>query len=166
MTFDYEADTTGASAKVTAALLRAGSAMAVKLNGVAHTNDTSATWLKGANYVTVETEFGSTRHTYTALITKTGQTITALTVTAEAGEEPGDTKLTVAGSRIAGTSLVYKVADASITSPTLDDELTTGWAAWNGTDELTVASGKYIGVAEVLSNGMVKSFGQVQSVVD
>ncbi|NLG57606.1 MAG: hypothetical protein GX540_04270 [Clostridiales bacterium] len=136
--------------------------MVIKLNGLAHTNETSATWLKGKNYVTVDTAFGSTKHTYTATITKTGQTITALTVTAADGTEPGDTKLSVAGTRLAGTSLVYKIADASITTPTLDDVLT-GYTPWNGTDDITAAHGKYIGVAEILSNGMVKSFGQAQA---
>lgn len=136
--------------------------MALELNGVALQNEATATWLKGKNFVTVATEYGTTKLLYTAEVTKTGQTITALTVTAADGTKVGDTKLTVAGTRLAGTSLVYKVAGASISAPTLDDVLE-GWMPWDGTSDITVEHGKYVGVAEVLHNGMVKSFGQVQA---
>ena len=163
LTYDYEANTTGTSAKVTAVLAEPNKAnLALALNGVEHENETNATWLKGKNFVTVATEHGTTKMLYTAVITKTGQTITALTVTAADGTETGDTKLTVAGTRLAGTSLVYTVSDTSISTPTLDDVLE-GWTAWDGTSDITVEHGKYVGVAEVLHNGMVKSFGQVQA---
>ena len=133
--------------------------MALELNGVALQNEATATWLKGKNFVTVATEYGTTKLLYTAEITKTGQTITQLTVTSADGTEEGDTKLTVAGTRLAGTSLVYKIEESSITAPTLDDVLE-GWTPWDGTSDITATHGHKIGVAEVLSNGMVKSFGQ------
>lgn len=161
--YGYEASTTGASAKITATLKNpAKASMALELNGVALQNEATATWLKGKNFVTVATEYGTTKLLYTAEITKTGTSIGSLTVTSADGTETGDTKLTVAGTRLAGTSLVYKVSGISISTPTLDDVLE-GWIAWDGTSEITVDHGKYVGVAEVLHNGMVKSFGQVQA---
>lgn len=163
LTYDYEANTSGASAKVTAVLAEPNKAsLALELNGVEHENETNATWLKGKNFVTAATEHGTTKLLYTAVITKTGQTITALTVTAADGTKAGDTKLTVAGTRLAGTSLVYTVSDTSISTPTLDDVLE-GWTVWDGTSDITVEHEKYVGVAEILHNGMVKSFGQVQA---
>jgi hypothetical protein len=161
--YGYEASTANATSKVTAVLKAPTKAsMALALNGVTLENKANATWLSGVNYLTVNTEYGTTKLLYVVEVTKTGTSIGSLTVTSEDGTETGDTKLTVAGSRLAGTSLVYTVSDTSIDTPTLDDVLE-GWTAWDGTSDITVAHGKYVGVAEVLHNGMVKSFGQVQA---
>lgn len=161
--YGYEASTANATSKVTAVLKAPTKAsMALALNGVTLVNEASATWLSGVNYLTVNTEYGTTKLLYVVEVTKTGASIGSLTVTSADGTETGDTKLTVAGTRLAGTSLVYTVSDTSISTPTLDDVLE-GWIAWDGTSDITVANGKYVGVAEVLHNGMVKSFGQVQA---
>lgn len=158
--YGYEASTANSTSKVTAVLKAPTKAsMALAVNGVTLANEASATWLSGVNYLTVNTEYGTTKLLYVVEVTKTGTSIGSLTVTSADGTETGDTKLTVAGTRLAGTSLVYTVSDTSISTPTLDDVLE-GWTAWDGTSDITATHGHKIGVAEVLSNGMVKSFGQ------
>lgn len=161
--YGYEASTANATSKVTAVLKAPTKAsMVLEVNGVTLVNEASATWLSGVNYLTVNTEYGTTKLLYVVEVTKTGTSIGSLTVTSADGTKTGDTKLTVAGSRLAGTSLVYTVSDTSISTPTLDDVLE-GWTAWDGTSDITVAHEKYVGVAEILHNGMVKSFGQAQA---
>lgn len=48
------------------------------------------------------------------------------------------------------------------TLPSLNQKLTTGWTAWNGTDEITATNGYYIVVAECDSNNGCDKVGQAQ----
>lgn len=161
--YGYGATTSGASAQITATLNKPDLAeMQIALNGVDKDNKATLTWLKGKNYITINTEYVNTKLLYVIEVNKTGQTISALTITtSEKGEADGLTKITLSGSRIAGTSLVYLITDDALDGDdlvALDDVL--DWTPWNGTDEIEAEHGKNIAIAEVLHNGMAKSFGQ------
>lgn len=67
----YTADTVNATNNILATVLKAGAAIAIKVNDVAHTNDTVATWNLGANAVEVKVTYGTTERTYTVTVTKT-----------------------------------------------------------------------------------------------
>lgn len=75
-----------------------------------------------------------------------------LTVASAAGATSGKTAITVSGYTLkAGESYMYKVASG--TAPAVDpgDVLTTadGWAAWDGTSDITAATGTKITIAVV-----------------
>jgi len=79
-----------------------------------------------------------------------------LTVSSAEGTETGDTKITVTPAALTGDSYKYKVG-TSAASVTVGQTLTTGWTAWNGTDDITAETGKVITVAEV--DGSNKAVG-------
>lgn len=70
-----------------------------------------------------------------------------LTVTSAAGSTTsGKTKLTVSPALTSGNSYKYKVADNAVLPAA--GQSVKGWTAWNGTDEITAATGKEICVVE------------------
>ena len=70
-----------------------------------------------------------------------------LTVTSAASSTTsGKTKLTVSPALTSGNSYKYKVADNAVLPAA--GQSVKGWAAWNGTDEITAATGKEICVVE------------------
>lgn len=70
-----------------------------------------------------------------------------LTVTSAASSTTsGKTKLTVSPALTSGNSYKYKVADNAVLPAA--GQSVKGWTAWNGTDEITVATGKEICVVE------------------
>lgn len=70
-----------------------------------------------------------------------------LTVTSAASSTTsGKTKLTVSPALTSGNSYKYKVADNAVLPAA--DQSVKGWTAWNGTDEITAATGKEICVVE------------------
>lgn len=69
-----------------------------------------------------------------------------LTVTSAAGSASGDTKITVTPAKADGNSYKYKIADAE-TSVKYGQNVTT-WTAWNGTADITAATGKAITIVE------------------
>lgn len=89
-----------------------------------------------------------------ATTTKTFETdyanteIGALAVTSAASAtKSGDTVITVAGKEASGTTLAYRVAGKAISVANGDQP--SGFTAWNGTDEITAATGKIITVIEL-----------------
>lgn len=58
----------------------------------------------------------------------------------------GATKVTVSPALVSGHSYKYKMAD-NATMPAYSQSVKT-WTAWNGTDEITAATGKEIVVVE------------------
>lgn len=78
-----------------------------------------------------------------------------LTIESAAGTDVGDTALTVSGYTLgANDSYKYKVGDA-VTPVALGDTLS-DWTSWNGTDDITAATGKTLTLAVVNStNGAV-----------
>ncbi len=71
-----------------------------------------------------------------------------VSVTSEAGTAVGDTKITVSPAAAAGNSYVYKVG-TTVTAPGVGDPCVTGYTAWDGTSDITAATGKKILVVEV-----------------
>lgn len=68
------------------------------------------------------------------------------------GGASGKTTITVSGYTLAsGESFKYKLASAPV-SVAYEDVLTTGWTAWNGTDDITATTGQYITVAAVVTS--------------
>ena len=76
--------------------------------------------------------------------------LTALTVTSVAGTATGDTKITVSPAKGEGNSYKYKVADDE-TAVTAGQNVKT-WTAWDGSADITAATGKVITVVECNSN--------------
>lgn len=81
-----------------------------------------------------------------------------LTVTSEAGTEVGKTKITVQPTITDGNSYKYKTA-ANPTMPKYGDACTSGYTAWNGTDEITATAGQKIVVVEVDASNKAKKAG-------
>lgn len=87
----------------------------------------------------------------------TDGTLGTLTVTSAAGTASGDTKITVTPAKGAGNSYKYKVADAA-TNVVYGQNVQT-WTAWNGTADITAATGKTITVVECDGSYKAKSAG-------
>lgn len=84
--------------------------------------------------------------------------LTALTVQSAAGTASGDTKITVSGYNLgAGEGYKYKVGDAAA-SVAMGQDLS-AWTDWNGTADITAATGKKITVAVVDSTGAAVAAG-------
>lgn len=85
-------------------------------------------------------------------------TLGTLTVTSAAGAESGTTKLTVSGAAgTGGNTLRYKVAAAAATPTYLAD--VSDWAIWDGTSDITAASGQVVTVAEANGSGQALAAG-------
>lgn len=83
----------------------------------------------------------------------------SLTVASVAGAAAGDTAITVSGYTKEQTDAYkYKVADAA-TAVALGEPLPSGFTAWNGSDDITAATGKVITVAVVSAGGYVLAAG-------
>lgn len=76
-----------------------------------------------------------------------------ITVTSVAGTDAGDTKITTDYSLGTGESFVYKVTDDPIIVRKGDS--TSAWTSWNGSADITAATGKIITVAVSKSSAVV-----------
>lgn len=83
-----------------------------------------------------------------------------LTVSSAAGLTTGKTKITVAPTLTAGNSYKYKVG-TSLTAPGMDEVISSGYTAWDGTSEITAATGQDILVVEVDAGNLAKKAGIV-----
>lgn len=81
-----------------------------------------------------------------------------LTVTSEEGTATGKTAITVEPAKASDNSYKYKVA-ANPTVPKYGDTCTTGYTAWNGTDEISATAGQKIVIVETDSNNKAKKAG-------
>lgn len=81
-----------------------------------------------------------------------------LTVTSAEGTATGKTAITVEPAKAEGNSYKYKVA-ANPTAPKYGDVCTTGYTAWNGTNEISGTAGQKIVVVEVDSDNKAKKAG-------
>lgn len=82
------------------------------------------------------------------VITEDTDVIGVLYVVSQEGLVSGSTQLYVNPPITGGNSYVYKTA-AYVTLPGKGDDLSSGWTAWNGTDEIAATTGNEIVVAEV-----------------
>lgn len=69
--YEYTAETTNATNTITATALKPNATVAIKVNGVNHTNGTAATWNLGENTVEITVTYGTTTKVYTVIVTKT-----------------------------------------------------------------------------------------------
>lgn len=91
-------------------------------------------------------------------IAPTSAELGALTVQSAAGTATGDTKLTVTPALTTGNSYKYKVGDAAV-NVEFDKKYSTGWTAWDGTSDITAATGKVITVIEVTNANEARKAG-------
>lgn len=84
--------------------------------------------------------------------------LTALSVTTAEGSESGFTRVTVSPAKQSGNSYKYKLG-ASAESVSYGQELTTGWTAWNGIEEIDAQDSTHITVAEVSADNKAVSAG-------
>lgn len=83
-----------------------------------------------------------------------------LTVTSSASTTTvGNTKISVTPALNDGNSYKYKTS-ADPTIPVLNQILTSGWTAWNGTDEIKATNNDKIVIAEVNSTNQCKGVGE------
>lgn len=80
-----------------------------------------------------------------------------LTVTSAAGTASGTTKITVSPAPSSGNAYKYRVADDGVL-PNYNANVRS-WAAWDGSADLTVATGKEIVVVECSSDYLAKKAG-------
>lgn len=111
----------------------------------------------------IDAEFTATSHdnegTLVILEEELGAALRALTVVPAAGSTSGKTAITVSPALADGCAYKYKTG-ASLTVPTYDQVLTTGWTAWDGSAEITATDGQSIIVAEVTTDGnKTRGFG-------
>lgn len=85
-------------------------------------------------------------------------TLGTVSVSSSAGTAVGDTAITTSGYSLgSGESWKYKVADAA-TTVTYGQNLK-NWTAWDGTSDITAATGKVITIAAVDSNYRAQAAG-------
>lgn len=82
----------------------------------------------------------------------------SLTVTSAAGTASGDTKVTVSPALTSGNSYKIKTG-ATVSMPIYNQLISGGYANWNGTDDITAATGNKIVVVEVDADNHVQKAG-------
>ena len=91
------------------------------------------------------------------------KTVKVLTVSLKAGQTTGKMKVNVSPNPAQNNKYLYKVDSTEPTAPDYNDHIVEGWNFWDGADELTVAAGSYLAIAEVSNANLVKGFGKVQN---
>lgn len=99
---------------------------------------------------------------FCAVVPKEG--LGELTATSAEGTTTGKTAITVTPSLTSGNSYKYKTA-SNPTVPEYNAICTSGYTAWNGTDEITATAGQKIVVVEVDSDNKAKKAGITTVVV-
>lgn len=87
-------------------------------------------------------------------------TLGSITVSSSAGTASGDTAITVSGyTQPANETYKYKIADTTAPTVKYGQKLTTGWTTWDGTSDITAATGKKITIASVDSTNRAQAAG-------
>lgn len=101
-----------------------------------------------------------TLHTNGApVITESGEVIGILAVVSLAGVAAGSTRLYINPLLTGGNSYVYRTG-AYVPLPAYGANLSSGWTAWNGEDEILATSGNQIVVAEIGATSLAKKAGK------
>lgn len=83
-----------------------------------------------------------------------------ITVASAAGTAAGDTALTISGyTPEAGESYVYKVATGTAPTIAFNAVPDYSWTAWDGSSDITAATGKLIAVVSIDSEGKAVAYG-------
>lgn len=98
------------------------------------------------------------------IVSELPKTLENLTVTSVAGTTTGYTKITVVPSVTYGNTYMYKV-DTNVSLPNYGDVISTGYTAWNGSDEISATAGNKILMVEVDSNSKAVKAGITTIVV-
>jgi hypothetical protein len=85
--------------------------------------------------------------------------LVTLTVTSVAGTTTGKTAITVVPALDYTNTYVYKTG-SSLTLPAFNDDLSTGWTAWDGVAEITATTGQEIAIAEVDGANLCQAAGK------
>lgn len=86
--------------------------------------------------------------------------LNALTVTSSAGTASGDTALTVSPAKATGNSYVYNVGTTAHALPAYGELVTgTDWTAWDGSADITAATGKKLVLVEIDGNNRAVGAG-------
>ena len=89
-----------------------------------------------------------------------GPELLSMTVTSAAGTAVGDTKITISNyTPSAEESYMYKVATGTAPAIARGDVPDSTWSAWNGTADITAATGKKITVVSVDGTGRALAAG-------
>lgn len=80
-----------------------------------------------------------------------------IVTSAASASTSGKTAITVSGTEVSGTTLGYKVGGKQVEVECGDKS--TGFTAWNGSDELEIATGKTITVVEIDGNSRIIKSG-------
>ena len=90
-----------------------------------------------------------------------GTGLKAIRLTSFAGTSSGKTAITSNYTLASGESYKYKLGSEAV-SVAYEDVLTSGWTAWNGSDEISATTGQIITVAAVVtSNNKAHAVGHV-----
>lgn len=89
---------------------------------------------------------------------KKPEVLGTLTVASAEGSTTGKTAITASPALATGNSYKYKTG-ASAETVVLDQVLTTGWTAWDGTADITATTGQVLTLAEVDTNNKAKAAG-------
>lgn len=99
-------------------------------------------------------------------ITDPNPALGTLTVSSAAGSESGETKITVAPAITYGNHYVYKT-DTEVTLPSsYGEDVSEGWTAWNGMDDIAATSGNEIGIVEADAAGKAVAAGKTTVTVN
>lgn len=123
------------------------------------TPDPVATWTKASGVFIPVLPSKNSLVIATINFNEAPATLGDLTVTSAAGANAGDTAITVEPAKASGNSYKYKVG-ASLTAPSYDQVISSGYTNWNGTDEITAATGQKIMIVEVDGSNKAKKVGQ------
>ena len=85
-------------------------------------------------------------------------TLGALTVKSTEGTDTGDTKITVTPAKTGSNVYKYKTG-ATVKLPVYDENVTSGWTAWDGAEDITATNGQQIGIVEATSDGKARKGG-------
>lgn len=89
-----------------------------------------------------------------------GPELLSMTVTSAAGTASGDTKITISNyTPTAEESYMYKVATGTAPAIARGDVPDSTWSAWDGTSDITAATGKKITVVSVDGTGRALAAG-------
>ena len=93
-------------------------------------------------------------------ITNPSPTLGTLTVSSAAGSATGETSITVTPTITYGNHYVYQTG-ASVTLPsTYGTDVSTGWTAWNGMDDIAATTGNEIGIVEANAQNQAVAAGK------
>lgn len=82
----------------------------------------------------------------------------SLTVTTVAGTTSGKTKVTVKPDKAGGNSYKYKTG-SNVSLPSYNQDCSSGYTDWNGTDEITATTGQKILIVEVTADAKARAAG-------